>query len=574
MIEIVFVVMVIIVIVFLIIPLIYYPRLKQENQKLKNYIKQLEDKDQHYRHLVEQSNHSASTFQQELQRTKEELQDLFTHVDGALWSKDLITGELSTSFGTEQLFGYSLSALEQQLVRGETIYLEDTDLVQNYIHSISDECQKLEFRIVKNDEIRWIHSSSTPVSEKNGEPTKVLGILFDITESKLAEEKLKESEERYRLLQESIDYFSKDLFKVMNISDLEDRFILELKQVLKVENICIIEIDDRLNLIRCTGGSADFHETVLLNYFPTIPIGDITAIEQGCFVKIGEANGRIILLCIENRLDVSELMPQRLWLQTISRHVSVLYENLFTIEDLAKELEESSKEKSTPKWLLRLLFHLAEKERMRFSADLHDSVLQNQILWYRKLEMLRSDSSLPAQIQNDIWNIEQGLLDVIQQIRVTCNNLRPPYLKEQGLIKAFESLFAHTRVNVDFIIEFNYSDLKHSLSEEEMITLYRVTQELLANARKHSQATKVDFTISSIDDNIYFNYQDNGVGMDIEKSIDSFEHIGISGIKKRVDSIEGEIELYSTPGRGVNMLILIPTGEKHAQISSIFEVFT
>lgn len=394
-----------------------------------------------------------------------------------------------------------------------------------------------------------------------------------ISNRKLAEDKLKASEERYRLLQESLDHFSQDLFKVMNITELEDRLILELKEVLKLDEIYIIEIDERLNLYRSTGGSADFHELVLQNYIQSVPIGEIFKLGKGCFSKIGETNGRIILLCIETNRDIGEILALKVWLQTISRYVSVLYENLFMIEDLAKELEQRSQDKSTPRWILRLLFSLAEKERMKLSADLHDTVLQNQILWYRKLQSLREDSNLSLALDRELMDIEQGMLDIIQQIRITCNEVRPPYLKELGLIKALESLFSHTQKSVEYEIIFNYADLKQQLNEEEMITLYRITQELLANARKHSQATKVDFMISSLNDIIYFSYQDNGIGIDIETTVDPFEHIGLSGIKKRVDSIGGEIEIYSVPGKGVNILISFPKGENNHSNSVLSEVF-
>lgn len=60
--------------------------------------------------------------------------------------------------------------------------------------------------------------------------------------------------------------------------------------------------------------------------------------------------------------------------------------------------------------------------------------------------------------------------------------------------------------------------------------------------------------------------------MEMEKTLDSFEHNGLSGIKKRVDSIDGEMELYSAPGKGMNILILIPNRMKQND-SMLFEVF-
>ncbi|MBT2657847.1 sensor histidine kinase [Bacillus sp. ISL-18] len=382
------------------------------------------------------------------------------------------------------------------------------------------------------------------------------------------------SEERYRILQESLNHFSQDLFKVMEISDLENRFMLELTQVLKLDGLYIIEIDDQLNLYRSTRGSAQSHSFILKDYNVESLIGELVTADQGGYVKIGESNGHTILLIIEDDKKIAELLPpQRIWLQTISRYVSVLYENLFTIEDLASELEERMQDKSTPKWILRLLFQVAEKERMRLSADLHDSVLQNLIIHYRQVDSLFMNKELPAEFKQDVTLVKQGILETIKQIRVTCNYLRPPYLKEQGLIKAIESLVANTRFHVDFTIHFDYTGLKHELNEEEILSLYRITQELLANAQKHSQSTQVELTVSSLDEKIYFIYQDNGVGFDTEIQVNTFEHIGLSGMRKRIDSIGGEVEIYSAIGKGVNVLITLPAGKKNVQSNSFLEVF-
>ncbi|WP_052342584.1 PAS domain S-box protein [Bacillus sp. EB01] len=501
--------------------------------------------------------------EQELFQTREQLQDLLAYVDAAIWIRDSKTGELVVSLGMENIFGYSEEAFQNRaLLRDEIIHPEDIEFVKEKVKAFGHNPIKFDYRIIKNKtEVRWLHLSSTPILGENGDTPKMMGILVDITDVKQTEEKLKESEEHYRILQESLDHFSKDLSKVMKISDLESRLILELQEILGLqEGIHILEIDDRLNLYRCTGGSADLHEAVLQDFDETAQIGSIVEFEMGWIIKIGEIHERIIVLSIEKSKAATSIYDKKIWLQTISRYVSVLYENLYTLEEMIKELERKTKDKLAPRWIMRLLFLLAEKERARLSADLHDSVLQNQILWYRKLQSLRSEWDIPGDLEDELYTIEEGMLDVIRQIRVTCNNLRPPYLNEVGLIKALETLFSQTERDVQFVIEFDHTGLHHDLNEEEMITIYRVAQELLANARKHSNATKVEFCISSIDRTVYFSYSDNGVGMKFENLVDSFDHIGLSGIKRRVDSINGEIELYSSPGKGVNLLISIPIG--------------
>ncbi|CEG25932.1 sensor histidine kinase [Bacillus sp. B-jedd] len=513
---------------------------------------------------------------QSIYQSKEHLQDLLSYVDAAFWTRDMKSGKLVVSLGLENIFGLSeVEFQDDPELWKKIIHQEDLDRVRRTLLKEGQERVKVDYRIMKNNgEIRWLHLSSTPIFNKDGHSGKVMGILIDITELKQTEEKLKESKQHYRILQESLDHFSQDLFKVMKVSDLEDRLIIELKGIFGLtDGIYILEIDERLNLYRCTGGTADLHESVLQSFDETAPIGKIAEFEHGAIVKIGETNSRIIVLCIESPDTITDIIRKKVWLQTLSRYVSVLYENLFKLEDLAKELERSSKDKQTPGWIPRLLFLLSEKERGRLSADLHDSVLQNQILWYRKLQTLRAELKIEGQMEKEFLRIEEGLLDVIRQIRFTCNELRPPYLKELGLIKALEGLFVQTGKVADFEIKYDFEGLHHELSEEEMITIYRVAQELLANARKHSNATKVEFTISSIDDTIYFSYSDNGIGMILGKLVDSFDHIGLSGIKKRVDSIEGEVEIYSSPGKGVNLLISIPKGVKKSLNSKLFEVF-
>ena len=95
---------------------------------------------------------------------------------------------------------------------------------------------------------------------------------------------------------------------------------------------------------------------------------------------------------------------KKIWLETISRYASVLYDNFRVIEDLTRELENLGlSHQIMPVWLLRLMLHLSENERKRLSQDLHDAALQEQIIWYRKLNLIASIVSLPRDICVCSW---------------------------------------------------------------------------------------------------------------------------------------------------------------------------
>ena len=87
---------------------------------------------------------------------------------------------------------------------------------------------------------------------------------------------------------------------------------------------------------------------------------------------------------------------------------------------LIEKLEEAVRYKdSAHPWVSRLLFSLSEKERRRLALDLHDSALQDQLLWYRKLVIISEDERIPVDLRAELDNMAEGLLDVTHQIRET-----------------------------------------------------------------------------------------------------------------------------------------------------------
>ncbi len=215
-----------------------------------------------------------------------------------------------------------------------------------------------------------------------------------------------------------------------------------------------------------------------------------------------------------------------------------------------------------PNWLLRLMFQISENGRKRLSQDLHDAVLQDQMALYRHLNQVLTDEPLAPEAHKQLEAISQGLLDVIYQIRLVCNDLRPPLLKEEGLVSSLELLFEHTQLRSDYSILFDADVIHAEIAEDHATGLYRIVQELLANASKHSEANQVTFRLISTKAGFQLIYKDNGIGMDTEKTGTSFVSMGLRGIKERVRSMNGTIVLQSFPNRGLSIRIHIPLSPK------------
>nr|WP_275444775.1 ATP-binding protein [Paenibacillus sp. ACRRX] len=213
---------------------------------------------------------------------------------------------------------------------------------------------------------------------------------------------------------------------------------------------------------------------------------------------------------------------------------------------------------ATSPWLLRLLFLLSENERRRLASDLHDSALQDQLIWYRRLETFMVDNKMSVHMHNELYQIKEGLLDVIHQIRETCNELRPPLINELGIVEAIQSLTDHLQLQVNFAVILQSKPVAAKLSEEQITAVYRIMQELLRNTEKHAKANQVIIDIEEIDRHIHLAYKDDGIGMNLENMQSSFSRMGLSGIRERVISLEGKIEFHSEEGAGFSVHMIIP----------------
>ncbi len=252
-------------------------------------------------------------------------------------------------------------------------------------------------------------------------------------------------------------------------------------------------------------------------------------------------------------------MDEKNWLKTIAHYSGIVYENLYLIEGLIENLEmEMKSQREAPSWVLRLIFTLSENERRRLASDLHDAALQDQLIWYRKLESLMLDYPMEDGLLEQLDQIKEGLLDVIHQIRQTCNELRPPLLKEMGIVEALEQLIQQEQIRSNYAVTLRAEPTVIELNDVQILAVYRIVQELLRNADKHAGASQILIELEQRDSELYFYYKDDGRGLQLTELTDSFKHMGISGIKERVRSLDGDIVFHSEPGKGFEVQLTLP----------------
>ncbi|WP_211234313.1 ATP-binding protein [Paenibacillus taiwanensis] len=363
--------------------------------------------------------------------------------------------------------------------------------------------------------------------------------------------------------QDSLDRFSRSMARVMKKEDLIRAIEQEVTSMLPLSRFQFLTVNSshaRVNPSPTNDVDHDIAKYLLANV-ESLQVAEVITMPQGVALIVGQRKEEIHVIWIGNKsnrtlFNVDELR----WLKTIANYTSIVYENLHFLDNFMEQLEDEMRQtqSSTSPWLLRLLFLLSENERRRLGSDLHDSALQDQLIWYRRLETFMADNKIPKHMQNELYQIKEGLLDVIHQIRETCNELRPPLLTELGVVEAVEFLTDHLQLQVNFAVVLQAKPVTATLSEEQITAVYRIMQELLRNTEKHAKANKVVIDIEEDDTHIYLAYKDDGVGMNLDNLQSSFSHMGLSGIRERVISLEGEIEFHAEEGRGFAVSMKIP----------------
>jgi len=356
-----------------------------------------------------------------------------------------------------------------------------------------------------------------------------------------------------------------DISKSHKIEELEQKITDNIKNIVPVDSVKILEFDgaqfvkDTAQLSFLQKETAD----TLLSNIGSIKIGDMIHIGEIYLTLIGKVNEKHRLLLIDPKiLELSQ--RDRLSIRLLSRYTAIFYENLSLIEELSNKLMNLQREGNTPTWMNKIFLQISERERKRLASDLHDEVLQDIIKMKREISnMLENVFMFKDDIIKQIRKHELELENIILLIRETCNELLPTFLAEKGVVRAIEGLIERIQLKSDININFEAFNVTSYLEYEHTLTVYRVVQELINNAVRHSKATEVDIMLRQNENAFIIYYHDNGIGMDLNEKVDTSKHLGFHGIKERIRLLNGSVSYSSDVGDGLELSCHFPLKMAH-----------
>ena len=200
-----------------------------------------------------------------------------------------------------------------------------------------------------------------------------------------------------------------------------------------------------------------------------------------------------------------------------------------------------------------------EAERGRLARELHDETVQQLIVLAQGIDRLgRSLERAPERVPEQLSALRGDVTTLIQALRVTIANLRPPALEELGLLPAVE-LFFQPWATTPPVVTIGVEGSAQRLDRDSELALFRIIQEAWSNIRRHAHATRATITFVYDWDALHVTIADNGLGF-APPGNDVAEpgHWGILGMRERATLAGGSLVIRSAVGRGAQIVVTMP----------------
>lgn len=253
------------------------------------------------------------------------------------------------------------------------------------------------------------------------------------------------------------------------------------------------------------------------------------------------------------------------WLLRERELLQIAAERSLAAAEKARLIEQLAASERQVRDLAARMLETEEMERRRISRELHDEAGQSLMFIRLSLEMLEREIADSPLLASRVRQTREQSQRAIQEIRRILSALNPEVLERLGLAAAIRQLGTRLRDASQSQVEFQIAELPVLPPKTELL-VYRLAQEGVSNAAKHSQAKNVKVSLNVADGNLRLTIADNGIGFQQESG--SFEpaSFGIAGMRERVALLGGRIEIRSRPqsrkGHGTKIEIELPIGQK------------
>jgi two-component system CheB/CheR fusion protein len=480
--------------------------------------------------------------------------------------------EISKAWTTQT--GYSLADVPTFNAWLDRAYGEGADDVRNQMHElVTEQRQTLDVELpvrTRDGSLRhWIFSASSPGALRDGRRYFV-GMAVDITERKAAQKFFRESDERLRLMMDSVEDYAilmldaEGYIEMWN-SGAERVFGYTSEQIMGEHSSIIFTPEDRrrgvpakeMETAREHGRAADerwhlrkdgtrFYVSGVLSAFHDAD-GALTG-----FVKIARD-----LTAQRNAEEELRQANDELEVRVRERTFQLAQVN----ESLRDEISERIQTERDRVRLLRQIVRAQEDERRRIAREIHDQVGQQMTALRLNLAGLDQGFSGNGELREKLEQTKTIAERLDADVDFLAWELRPAALDDIGLAQAMGTFVSQWSKHSGVEAQFHTTGLeKERLSSETETNLYRIMQEALNNTMKYARARHVDVLLERRDNQVVLIVEDDGVGFNVKKeaSAEGNQGMGLIGMRERAALVGGTLQIESKPKSGTTIFARVP----------------
>jgi PAS domain S-box-containing protein len=378
-----------------------------------------------------------------------------------------------------------------------------------------------EFSLVwKDGSTKIFEVNPSPIFE-NGVIVGTRGVMRDITERKMMEDALRSSEQRLRLMFESVT---------------DGVTVTDLSGIVTDVNEKVVDIHGCKNKGEILGKNAF---ELIAEHDRARAIENMRKTLKKGFIKNIEYN----LL----RSDSSEF-PGELSASVLKDTLN----NPIGFIAITRDISEQKRLRENMQFYIAEITRAQEEERKRIARELHDDTTQSLATLALEIDAVgRGKKRVPEEARQQLQYLREKTINILEEVRRFSHQLRPDVLDQLGLMPALELLTKEMNREGKIKAHVEISGSVRRLSSEAELVLFRIAQEALRNASRHSEGTAAMISVSFTKNKVTLVVTDNGHGFKIPTSLGEFASkgkLGLIGMQERARLLGGTLTIQSKIG--------------------------
>ena len=439
------------------------------------------------------------------------------------FERDVRTGRVTWAEGLESLYGLPPGSVDGKTLAffQDLIHPADRERTAHLIQEALKTGQPTEgeWRAIWPDgRVHWIAGRWQVLMDDSGEPSRVVGVNMDVTERKAAEQALHAHEELLRIFVKNVPAAVAMLDRDMHYLQVSDRW-------------CTDYLSGRAQIL----GRSHYE------LFSDMP-------ERWKEVHRRAVAGET-MRADEDHWDGQD-GPH--WARWEVRPWKTPEGTVGGILILAEDITRRKQMEEALSGMTRKLIESQEQERSRIGRELHDDINQRLAMLSLELEQPRD----PAEFQNRVQGFREELRQISDDVQALSHDLHSTKLEYLGVVAGMKSWCKEFAERQKMDVDFR-SDLRGVLPLDVGRPLFRVLQEALYNAFKHSGAKRIEVQLREDSAEIQLIVSDSGKGFDVVAALEG-KGLGLTSMRERVRLVKGTISIESKPTGGTTIRVRVP----------------